>query len=152
MGGHQVRLGAVTALACRGCRIVKSCDSFGLGLARCGPGAHIGCKQRALSQPPPLPPIRDLLSLCLAAAAPAGCGAANRPGNHGHRAPRTDASPLWPIAGSHRTTSRHQPLPSPPGAGLILSLPYRTPSHVPTDRLQGHLYRLGPYRPPSPLC
>jgi hypothetical protein len=33
MGGHQVRLGAVTALACRGCRIVKICDNFGLGLA-----------------------------------------------------------------------------------------------------------------------
>jgi hypothetical protein len=33
MGGHQVRLGAVPALACRGCRIVKSCDDFGLGLA-----------------------------------------------------------------------------------------------------------------------
>jgi hypothetical protein len=54
-----VRLGAVTGPACRGCRIVKSCDDFGLGLARCGPSAHIGCKQRALSQPPPLPPIRD---------------------------------------------------------------------------------------------
>jgi hypothetical protein len=37
MGGHQVRLGAVPALACRGCRTVKSCDDFGLGLARCGP-------------------------------------------------------------------------------------------------------------------
>jgi hypothetical protein len=76
MGSHQVRLGAVTGPACRGCRIVKSCDDFGLGLARCGPGAHIGRKQRALSQPPPLPPIRDLLSLCLAAAAFAGRSAA----------------------------------------------------------------------------
>jgi hypothetical protein len=77
MGGHQVRLGAVTGPACRGCRTVKSCDDFGLGLARCGPSAHIGCKQRALSQPPPLPPIRDLLSLCLAAAAAAGPSAAD---------------------------------------------------------------------------
>jgi hypothetical protein len=39
MGGHQVRLGAVTVPACRGCRIVKNYDNFGLGLARCGPGA-----------------------------------------------------------------------------------------------------------------
>jgi hypothetical protein len=77
MGGHQVRLGAVTDLACRGCRTVKSCDDFGLGLARCGLSAHIGCKQRALSQPPPLPLIRDLLSSCLAAAAPAGPSAAD---------------------------------------------------------------------------
>ena len=77
MGGHQVRLGAVTGLACRADRIVKSCDDFGLGLARCGPSAHIGCKRRALSQPPPLPPIRDLLSFCLAAAASAGRSAAN---------------------------------------------------------------------------
>jgi hypothetical protein len=77
MGGHQARLGAVTGPACRGCRIVKSCDSFGLGLARCGPSAHIGCKQRALSQPPLLPPIRDLLSSCLAAAASPGRSAAD---------------------------------------------------------------------------
>jgi hypothetical protein len=77
MGGHRVRLGAVTVPAFRADRIVKSCDSFGLGLARCGLSAHIGCKQRALSQPPPLPPIRDLLSSCLAAAAFAGCGAAD---------------------------------------------------------------------------
>ena len=76
MGGHRVRIGAVPALACRGCRTVKSCDSFGLGLARCGPGAHIGCKQRALSQPPPLPLIRDLLPLCLATAACVGPSAA----------------------------------------------------------------------------
>jgi hypothetical protein len=40
---------------CRGCRIVKSRDDFGLGLARCVSSAHIGCKQRALSQSPPLP-------------------------------------------------------------------------------------------------
>jgi hypothetical protein len=33
MGSHQVRLDAVPALACRGCRIVKSRDDFGLGLA-----------------------------------------------------------------------------------------------------------------------
>jgi hypothetical protein len=33
MGSHQVRLGALTGPACRGCRTVKSCDSFGLGLA-----------------------------------------------------------------------------------------------------------------------
>jgi hypothetical protein len=77
MGDRSVGLGAVTGPACRGCRIVKSCDDFGLGLARCGPGAHIGCKQRALSQPAPLPPIRDLLSSCLAAAASAGPSAAD---------------------------------------------------------------------------
>jgi hypothetical protein len=77
MGSYQVRLGAVTALACRAGRTVKSCDDFGLGLARCGPSAHIGCKQRALSQPPPLPPIRDLHPSCLAAAASPGCGAAD---------------------------------------------------------------------------
>jgi hypothetical protein len=76
MGGHQVRLGAVTGPACRGCRIVKSCDDFGLGLARCGPGAHIGCKRRPIAFAP-LPPIRDLLSSCLAAAASPGPSAAD---------------------------------------------------------------------------
>jgi hypothetical protein len=33
MGGHQARLGAATGPAYRGCRTVKSCDDFGLGLA-----------------------------------------------------------------------------------------------------------------------
>jgi hypothetical protein len=55
MGAGLGRLGGLTVRACRAGRIVKSCDDFGLGLARCGPSAHIGCKQRALSQPPPLP-------------------------------------------------------------------------------------------------
>jgi hypothetical protein len=75
MGGLG-RLGAVTGPACRVAVLLRVVN-FGLGLARCGPSAHIGCKQRALSQPPPLPPIRDLLSSCLAAAAPAGRSAAD---------------------------------------------------------------------------
>jgi hypothetical protein len=33
MGGRSAGLGAVTGPACRGCRTVKSCDDFGLGLA-----------------------------------------------------------------------------------------------------------------------
>jgi hypothetical protein len=76
MGGHQVRLGAVTAPPAVVAVLLRVVN-FGLGLARCGPSAHIGCKQRALSQPPPLPPNCDLLSLCLAAAAAAGPSAAD---------------------------------------------------------------------------
>jgi hypothetical protein len=37
MGSHQVRLGAVTALACRADRIVNFCESFGLGVGHRGP-------------------------------------------------------------------------------------------------------------------
>jgi hypothetical protein len=48
------------------------------------------------------------------------------------------APPLWPIPGSHRATPRRQPLSRAPGSGLILSLPYRIPSHVSTHRIQRH--------------
>jgi hypothetical protein len=53
MGGHQVRLGAVTALACRGCRIVKFCESFGLGVSHRGPYA---ADLRAGGSPIAIPP------------------------------------------------------------------------------------------------
>jgi hypothetical protein len=36
MGGHQVRLGAVPALACRGCRIVKFCEYLAPGIGHRG--------------------------------------------------------------------------------------------------------------------
>jgi hypothetical protein len=58
MGGHQVRLGAVTGPACRGCRIVKSCDDFGLGVSHGGPYAAHCAQAGALSQS--LPPPRSV--------------------------------------------------------------------------------------------
>jgi hypothetical protein len=36
MGGHQVRLGAVTVPACRGCRIVKFCEYLAPGIGHRG--------------------------------------------------------------------------------------------------------------------
>ena len=39
MGSHQVRLGAVTAIACRADRTVNFCESFGLGVSHRGPWA-----------------------------------------------------------------------------------------------------------------
>jgi hypothetical protein len=91
MGSHQVRLGAVPALACRGCRIVKSCEFWSRAstlrpivpilVASGGPYRNPRRFPRDLFNFPwavtfPLAFVTPAL-LCLAAAAAAGPSAAD---------------------------------------------------------------------------
>jgi hypothetical protein len=76
MGGHQVRLGAVTGPAFRADRMLRVCESFGLGVSHRGPWAA-DLLQAATYRIRAAFLNHDFLFLCLAAAAATGPSAAD---------------------------------------------------------------------------